>query len=726
MLIRAVRASDGMAVVLKKLNEDFYDYPNLQKLKREFSIMTVVAGPYVMKAYELAVSSSTAAIVMEDIGGRSLDGLVNGKPMSLGVFLPIAIQLTTALGVVHGANVIHRDVKAGNVIVNLDGPEESRVRLADFGLAGYIQDSYIQSDMEGSLAYMAPEQTKRIHGIVNQRSDLYSLGVTFYQCMVGHLPFTGDSLSIIHGHLARKATPVCVIRPEIPEVISAIVEKLMEKSPDDRYQSAYGVREDLSNCYAQLRSGPGIISTFKLASRDFPCTLQLSTRLYGRERLVGQLAAALVAVFGSLDEINRKIERRSCSAPAIGGSSRRHSAAGRRHSGPSPEGAQDSASSAASQEGSPARETSVLLRRAGALATSQPARRGVLVIRGVSGIGKTGLVLRFVQDVATELPVVFLRGKYDHNTCASRPYSAIIAAIVGLVQQLLADNERLLAVQPRIVTALGENASVLVDLVPEARHLLGTAAAGVELAPVPPLPPAETALRLTTTVCQLLESLYPLVVFLDDMQWADTASLKLIRRLATWPSMECLLICACRSNEVRPSHPMALAIDEIRSSGVPIYDIDVGPLSVEDVNGFLAATLRCEAAASDQLARLIHSKTDGNPFFIRSFLDTLYSQEKIKIDYQTGAWHWNVSDIEQMNYTDNVVDMLVSYISQLSPAAQEILKLASMFGNAFEVPLLAVTAARPQEAIMVRSGTARRGAAQRNTSCMERRTLFKI
>eukprot|EP00741_Cyanophora_paradoxa_P000260 tig00000402_g252.t1 len=685
MLIRAVRASDGMAVVLKKLNEEFYDYPNLQKLKREFSIMTVVAGPYVMKAYELAVSSRTAAIVMEDIGGRSLDKIVNGKPMPLGIFLPLAIQLTTALGVVHGANVVHRDVKAGNVIVNLENAEERRLQLADFGLAGYIQDSYTQSDMEGSLAYMAPEQTKRIHCVANQRSDLYSLGVTFYQCLVGHLPFTGDSLSIIHGHLARKATPVCVIRPEIPEVISAIVEKLMEKSPEDRYQSAYGVRKDLSNCYAQLRSGPGIISTFKLASRDFPCTLQLSTRLYGRERLVDQLAAAFVAVFGSLDEINRKIERRS--APG-------HNP-GHRQNGPSssPDASQDSSSAG------PSRSSSVL-RGAGALEPSQPARRGVLVIRGVSGIGKTGLVLRFVQDVATELPVVFLRGKYDHNTCASRPYSAIIAAIIGLVQQLLADNERLLAVQPRIVAALGENASVLVDLVPEARHLLGTAAAGVELAPVPPLPPAETALRLTTTVCQLLESLYPLVVFLDDMQWADTASLKLIRRLATWPSMECLLICACRSNEVRPSHPMALAIDEIHSSGVPIYDIDVGPLSVEDVNGFLAATLRCEAAASDELARLIHSKTDGNPFFIRSFLDTLYSQEKIKIDHQTGAWHWNVSDIEQMNYTDNVVDMLVSYISQLSPGAQETLKLASMFGNAFKVPLLAVTAARPQEAIM--------------------------
>eukprot|EP00741_Cyanophora_paradoxa_P013367 tig00020684_g12908.t2 len=694
MLIRAVRASDGMAVVLKKLNEDFYDYPNLQKLKREFSIMTVVAGPYVLKAYELAVSSSTAAIVMEDIGGRSLDEVVNGKPMSLGVFLPIAIQLTTALGVVHGANVVHRDVKAGNVIVNLNNPEENRVRLADFGLAGYIQDSYTQSDMEGSLAYMAPEQTKRIHCVVNQRSDLYSLGVTFYQCLVGHLPFTGDSLSIIHGHLARKATPVRVIRPEIPEVISAIVEKLMEKSPDDRYQSAYGVREDLFNCYTQLRSGPGIISTFKLASRDFPCTLQLSTRLYGRECLIDQLVAAFVAVFGSLDEINREIERRS--APALGGSSH-HS--GHRHNGPSPDGAQDS-SAAASQERSPARATSPgpsVLRGAGTLAPSQPARRGVLVIRGVSGIGKTGLVLRFVQDVATELPVIFLRGKYDHNTCASRPYSAIIAAIVGLVQQLLADNERLLAVQPRIIATLGENASVLVDLIPEAKHLLGT---GVELAPVPPLPPAETALRLTTTVCQLLESLYPLVVFLDDMQWADTASLKLIRRLATWPSIDCLLICACRSNEVRPSHPMALAIDEIRSSGVPTYDIDVGPLSVEDVNGFLAATLRCQAADSVELARLIHSKTDGNPFFIRSFLNTLYSQEKIKIDYQTGGWHWNVSDIEHMNYTDNVVDMLVSYISQLSPAAQEMLKLASMFGNAFEVPLLAVTAARPQEAIM--------------------------
>eukprot|EP00741_Cyanophora_paradoxa_P013303 tig00020684_g12846.t1 len=659
-LVRAVRQRDGARVVLKKLAGEPPDAKSLEKLRREFRVMSAVACPHVLRAHELVETPQSAAIVLEDIDGRSLDRIVAEEgPVPLERLLPVAVCVASALASVHAREIVHRDVTSGNVIVSASGDE---VRLADFGLAGFVQDTYIQAEMEGSLAFMAPEQTKRVHGIVDHRSDLYSFGVTLYHCLTGRLPFTGDAMSVIHGHIARAAPPAASLRPEAPEALCRIVAKLMEKDPEQRYQSAHGVREDLRRCLEVLRgaragagageappAGPG----FELGRHDFSSALQLPDRLFGREELLRRLADA-------------------------------HTAAER-------------------------------------------AGRAAAFVGGPSGAGKTRLVAGFVEELAeraAERAPGLLRGKYDAGACA-RPYSALVVAVAGHVRsarpaglgpiraslasdwrpsQLLADGERLAAARARAVPALGDSAPALVDFIPETRHLFP----GAPLGPAVPLPPAEAALRLSTAFCALLAALRPLVLFLDDVQWADPASLKLIRDLLASPAVGCLLVLAFRSNEVPAGHPVAHAMREIRESGVHVEELEVGPLGEGDANALLASALRCPPEAAAPLARLVHAKTGGNPFFIRSFLATLHSERKIRADVEAGAWRWDVAEIEREGYTDNVVDMLVGFIGHLDPGTQRALKVAALLGNTFGARLLAAAAGLPMTAVRAALAAARR------------------
>jgi PAS domain S-box-containing protein len=278
----AIREADQREVVAKVY--DLVDDRSLEaRVEHEFRLIRDLEVEHVVRALALERAGTKIVVVLDWCAGVNLDEYAGGKPLALELFLNIALQLSRVLADVHAQRVIHRDIKPTNILID---PATQMVSLADFGISVLLESERERindpSVVAGTLPYVSPEQTGRTHREVDFRSDLYSLGVTFYELLTGRRPFSGNSpLELIHAHLARRPDPPQWLRPDIPAPLSAIVMKLLEKAPERRYQSARGLRLDLERLAAALREGRGI-DHFDLGQHDVPMTLQLPHRLYGR------------------------------------------------------------------------------------------------------------------------------------------------------------------------------------------------------------------------------------------------------------------------------------------------------------------------------------------------------------------------------------------------------------------------------------------------------------
>src|SRR6266508_4885914 len=223
VLYRAVRARDALPVVIKALRAQPPSPRAVERLCREFEIARSLDSPYVVKPYELETQPERLLLILEDFGGEPLSRWL-GPPLELSRFLAIAIQLAAALADIHRQGIVHKDLKPANILIQ---PNTGQIKLADFGIAAPLTHIPIApsstSLIEGSLAYMAPEQTGRMNRGIDHRSDLYALGVTFYELLTGALPFqASDPLEWIHCHIARTPLSPGQLVPALPEPIAAI------------------------------------------------------------------------------------------------------------------------------------------------------------------------------------------------------------------------------------------------------------------------------------------------------------------------------------------------------------------------------------------------------------------------------------------------------------------------------------------------------------------------
>jgi PAS domain S-box-containing protein len=293
---------DGQAVIIKALKPAARTPDNITRYHHEFRINQSLTSPHIARA--LAMDEEEQRIIFEDIGGRALTELIQGDALTLDEKLDVAAALAGALQSVHDEGVIHRDLNPANVVIS---DETLELRLIDFGLATLTPREYPQQDpasrLTGTLPYISPEQTGRINRVVDYRTDLYSLGVTLYELFSGAPPFTGqDPLELIHAHIASTPRPLHVVDEQIPQWLSDLVQKLLAKQSEDRYQSAAAVRDDLAEGQQHTARFP-----FRLGRTDAPGQLALPKRLYGREAAVQAVQGALaraVAGEGLLVEIN--------------------------------------------------------------------------------------------------------------------------------------------------------------------------------------------------------------------------------------------------------------------------------------------------------------------------------------------------------------------------------------------------------------------------------------
>nr|MDJ0775886.1 AAA family ATPase [Mastigocoleus sp. MO_167.B18] len=517
----------------------------------------------------------------------------------------------------------------------------TEVKLTDFSIASLLPKEIATQNnpnqLEGTLAYISPEQTGRMNRAIDYRSDFYSLGVTFFEILSGSLPFDlVDPIELVYAHIAKQAPPLSHLNPKIPLVLEGIVSKLMAKNAEERYQSALGLKHDLEKCL-KLWNKNRNIDTFQLGSEDISQHFVIPEKLYGREAEVKRL-------LNTFDRVS--------------------------------------------------------------LGTTE-----ITFIAGFSGVGKTAVVNEVHKPIVQKRGY-FIKGKFDQLQ-RDIPFAGFIQAFEDLIEQILSEtDEEIKQWKDQILTALGEQAQVIIDLVPGLEQIIGTQS------PVAELSGSAAQNRLNFLFQRFINvfarDTHPLVIFLDDLQWADVTSLQLIKFVISESKeyenkpkislanvfednknqkeniKSLLLIGAYRDNEVSITHPLHLLIQELLNLEYKIDTIELNPLNQKDLNSLVSDTLRCKKDNAIPLSQMVFSKTKGNAFFIHQFLKHLYKDEVIKFDFEKYNWQCNIAEVRELALTDDVVEFTALQIKRLPKYTQDVLKLAACIGNEFDLRTLAI------------------------------------
>lgn len=610
---RAVRSLDQQAVVIKILQQKYPSFNELLQFRNQYTIAKNLNISGVIYPYSLETCGNSYALVMEDFGGISLREYTKNQPLELEDFFDIALQIVDILQGLYKHRIIHKDIKPANILIN---PETKQIKLIDFSIASLLpretQEIKSPNVLEGTLAYLSPEQSGRMNRGIDYRSDFYTLGVTFYELLTGQLPFLSDvPMELIHCHIAK--IPPTIKSQKIPQVLDDIIQKLMAKNAEDRYQSALGIKYDLEKCQLQLQE-TGRIGDFTIAQQDICDRLIIPEKLYGREAEIQTLIAAFERV---------------------------------------------------------------------SLGTTE-----MMLVAGFSGIGKTAVINEVHKPIVRQRGY-FIKGKFDQFN-RNIPFSAFVQAFRDLIRQLLTENDQQLQQwKNKILSALGESGQVIIQVIPELEKIIGAQPPAPELLGTA----AQTRFNLLFQkfVQVFTAKEHPLVIFLDDLQWVDSASLRLMQLLMNESHQGYLLLLAAyRDNEVSSTHPLMMALNNIQQTGAYIQTINLTNLSYSKLNQLVAETLVCPEDLAWNLSKLVYQKTQGNPFFTTQFIKAIYQDGLIKFNWDLGCWQCDITQINQQAVTDNVVDFMTIQLEKLPESTQNILQLAACIGNQFDLATLAI------------------------------------
>lgn len=542
----------------------------------------------------------------EDPGARPLRINAGSTHFDVGAFLRVALAIGRAVEALHGAGAIHGSLSPAAVLLAADD------RRA--WLTGLVPTRGAGRQPWHDAAWMAPEQTGRLAWEVDERTDLYALGLLFFTQLAGTHPFPGgDDAELAHHHLTRRPPELTRVVPQAPSPLAQLVARLLEKSPDERYQTARGLRADLARALDRWEASASLAG-LRLGLADVPARLRAPKQIVGRRAATQTLSAAY--------------ERA----------------------------------------------------RAGGAEW--------VTITGPAGIGKSALVAALALAEQGRAGARVAWGKCDQIR-RDIPFAALAQAFEVPLRSLLAlPAPRLAALRLELRQSLGPGAGALAEILPELGVLLD------HLPPVPELAPAEAQQRIHTLFARLVAYLSgpgrPLVLALDDVQWADAATLTLLAALLTPPDVRHVLaIGAWRAEEVGPEHPLAETLAYLTAKGVVSTSITLSALSSAEVTQLVAAMLYAGESEVGPLARLVEQKTAGNPFFVITFLQRLREIGVLTYDEEQCRWRWDVSRVAGASVTDNVVTLVEARLNHLPSSAQRVLSVASCVGTRFPVSLVA-------------------------------------
>ena len=578
-------------------------------LRQKIERLKVLHDPRVCTPLVLESDEAHHFIVQPWLAGQTLRTWMSAQAkVTLSDFFTLASALADTLQTVHDAGITHGGVKPNNILVQADNLS---LRLTDFITPLDIRDvSHFIYDPEfvrNTLAYTSPEQTGRINYRVDFSTDLYSLGIVFYEMLTGRLPFfSSDPLELIHSHLAEEIEPADRINPEIPHILAEIISKLTLKQPEKRYQSASGLFADLQRCQDEY-ARKGSITNFVICQHDKTRRVIFISKMVGR-----QAESALI-----------------------------HQA-------------------------------------------YQQVMRGQfrsVLISGLSGIGKTRLIQE-LQKPLVKNRGYFSSGKFDQYQ-KNIPYSSLIQALRNLIRTFLTEsNEQLAQWRSIILDAVENNGGVICDVVPELEFIIGPQ-------PEPQhLPPVEARNRFNNLFGNFLTCLAsennPLVLFIDDLQWCDTATFEFLQNLFAnhleHPYL--FFLGAYRHNEVDSAHPLTRLIRHVHDRNGPLEEIRLEALSDHDCHEMVAYILDSKLKATANLAHFIAHLTEGNPLFVSESLAWLYNEGLLNTD-QDQHWTWDMQRIRETQIPVSVVELFSSKVKKLPAQTLHILNHCACMGNRF-------------------------------------------
>ena len=596
--------------IVKVIKDEFATPAKLTQFKNEYNFTKDLSIEGIRKVHRIDSFEKKTALYLDYFDGETLRSLIYNQFFDVGRFLEVAIRITETLGQVHQHNVIHKDINSNNILVN---PKTLEVKLIDFGIASRftIKTEHLGNPekLEGTLSYISPEQTGRMNRKIDYRTDIYSLGVTFYEMLTCRLPFeSNDTLELIHAHLAKSPTPPDQINREtlaIPPILSKLVMKMMAKNAEQRYQSLFSIKKDLEAIRDAITNQTA--ADVQLGVADISAKFQIPEKLYGRDA---------------------EIELLNASFKDIG------------------------------EQG-----------------------KALVLVQGKPGVGKSSLIAELYKPI-TGQHAYFIQGKFDQYQ-KNTPYFAWVQALEQFINLILTENKaQLKSWETQLNKALDPIGKVLIDLIPDLELIIGPQPE------VPDLNPSEAQSRFNYILKLFIKTIaskeHPLVIFIDDWQWADNASINLLSLLMDDPSIKHLmLLTAYRDNEVTPSHPFCKATQHVGEKHPQYFKPPLTLSALEEVHieQIIADTFLQQNEDTGKLAKLVYAKTGGNAFFVNQFLQTLHEQQLVRFDHTKNVWQWDIANIQQQNITDNVVDLLSDKVQKMPIHTQEALKVFASISN---------------------------------------------
>jgi predicted ATPase/signal transduction histidine kinase/DNA-binding response OmpR family regulator len=627
-IFQALREKHNAPVIIKVPGGEDLEKPSLL-LENEFKLIQDLNISQLIKPNTFLKEGSCSMAVYEIDADIPLKTMIKENSIDMKTFFFIAFQIINLMEELHQKKIVHKNFNTHNFIINRDS---LKVSLIDLSIAILIPKEHLihsaQNIAEQTLPYISPEQTGRINRFLDYRTDYYSLGVTLFELLTGEFPLKALSpIGWAHCHIAKKPKAPSDINKNIPESLSRIILKLLDKNAEDRYQTTWGLKYDLELCRKSLQSKESEFF-FGLGERDIPNTLKDCGHLYGRDEEI-QL----------LKNIFSKVSN----------------------------GSSD-----------------------------------LLMVSGYSGIGKTALVTE-VRKPLTLRNGFFITGKFDQLK-KNIPYFAIFQSFQELVKQILTEEEKTIKYfKQELLNILGPNGQIIINVIPEVELIIG------KQPPVSKVGPDEAQNRFNQVFLNFIKVFtkkeHPLTIFLDDLQWADSASLTLLQLIILEKPGYFFLIGAYRDNEVSATHPLISMLNNLEENHIDLNQISLKPLEAIHVNHIISDALGIPIKECLSLSLHVYQKTEGNPFFVKVFLNSLYAEKLITFvqpDFKNKNsinWVWDIKKINQEQATENVVEFMANRIKQLPDQTQQLLSLSAIIGSSFDTSLLGIITQKSEKKI---------------------------
>ncbi|MGM0875329.1 MAG: AAA family ATPase [Bacillota bacterium] len=594
-------------LLIKIIKDQYVSQNIIASIRHEYHLTKTLEVKEILRPLSMVEDINQPFILYEYFPCVTLrDYLKKDIRLKVDEFLRIAIKLANALVKINRQQLVHQNINPSTILIN---PSTNELKLT--GLQYIHQNRDVNypyptlEEMDIELAYISPEQTGRMNRKLDYRSDLYSVGVIFYEMLTGQTPIVEESPNNwIHAHLTKQPPLVTDLNREIPEIVSQIIMKLLNKSPIDRYKSPYGLREDLKTCQRLYENGQ--LTSFEICKKDTFMFIETNNRLYGRE-----------------DEANKLLS--ICE-------------------------------------------------------TFQNEETQLVLISGESGTGKTALVDE-IKQMYTRKQGYFIQGKFD-LLLKQNPYSAILDAFKMLFKQILTEDETKINQWGKMIEdEISFHLPTLFSVLPDLRWVVDKEIDEVDL----------TSVDNQTHFYYIFQKLvrifaqknHPLILFLDDLQWADTASLELIEYLLS-NTHYLLVIGAYRQNEIDVKHPLDQVISRIKNE-IRVHSISLDVLPKNTLYDWIKTYLSEKEEDATLLTSYTYRITQGNPFFIKQLLQSFYENLILYFDEEKGNWSIDVTKLSQASIQDNVIFYLINRLKQIPDKIQRIMQIGACIGNQFDL-----------------------------------------